>query len=254
MKAFTRRVSHDFSEAAPHYDQHAQLQRQVTEELASYVIPTLAPYHRWLDAGCGTGYFQRWLQHTCAPLSQLIQLDIAEGMCRVAATSSAPTFCADIQHLPFASGSFDGIFSSLALQWSPSAEASLLELRRVLRPGGILAFSTLLPGTLQELEEALRATEQASRLHPFLGAEQWEAALLANGWRMDHTDTRNVLLTFRGPRAVLAHLQGLGATRKSSIQPMSPGQLHRALHHYPRTAEGQAQATFRVMKILARAT
>lgn len=253
MNAFTRRVSHDFSEAALRYDQHAHLQRQVTEELAALTLPWLTSDTRWLDAGCGTGYLSRWLQRTHPPLPQLFQLDIAEGMCRVAAHPFLPTACADIQHLPFISGGFDGVFSSLALQWSASAEASLLEIRRVLRQGGLLSFSTLLPGTLQELEQALQRAGQASRLHPFLDATVWEAALLATGWHLDHREIQDVTLSFEAPREVLMHLRGLGATRKSAIRPLSPGQLRRALSNYPCTSDGKAPATFRVMKVLARA-
>ena len=51
--------------------------------------------------------------------------------------------CAEAAQLPFADGSFDLVFSNLCLQWVPDLPAVLAEFRRVLRPDGLLLFSTL---------------------------------------------------------------------------------------------------------------
>ena len=67
------------------------------------------------------------------------------------------------RRLPLASASVDLVFSNLMLQWCQPPDAALAEVRRVLRPGGFLAFSTFGPATLQELRSAWA---QRRRLQP----------------------------------------------------------------------------------------
>jgi malonyl-CoA O-methyltransferase len=69
---------------------------------------------------------------------------------------------ADAYALPFADGAFDLVFSSLMLQWCDDLDAVFGEIARVLKPGGLLLFSTFGPGTLAELREAWAAAGDAS--------------------------------------------------------------------------------------------
>lgn len=61
---------------------------------------------------------------------------------------------ADAEQLPVPDNSTDLIFSNLMIQWSTRPELVLAECQRILKPGGILAISTLLAGTLEELKQA----------------------------------------------------------------------------------------------------
>ncbi|WP_323166848.1 methyltransferase domain-containing protein, partial [Pseudomonas bubulae] len=67
-----------FSRAAASYDSVAELQRAVGGELLARLPAGIAPA-RWLDMGCGTGYFSRALGERL-PDSHGVALDIAEGM------------------------------------------------------------------------------------------------------------------------------------------------------------------------------
>ena len=112
-----RLVAVSFSRAAASYDSVAELQRNVGHELMSRLPVGLSP-QRWLDVGCGTGYFSRVLgQHF--PRSEGLALDIAQGMLAYARPlGGAQHFIAgDAECLPLQDNSCDVVFSSLALQW-----------------------------------------------------------------------------------------------------------------------------------------
>lgn len=84
-----RLVAVSFSRAAASYDSVAELQRDVGHELMNRLPVGLNP-QRWLDVGCGTGYFSRVLgQHF--PHSEGLALDIAQGMLAYARPLGGPS-------------------------------------------------------------------------------------------------------------------------------------------------------------------
>jgi SAM-dependent methyltransferase len=110
-------------------------------------LGVLKPYlergaiHRALEAGCGTGYLARWLQHELK--LPLVAMDYsAEGLRFGAAEGLDCASQGSILELPFASGSFDFAMSFDVLQqFAPGEERrALVELARVLKPGGVLAL------------------------------------------------------------------------------------------------------------------
>jgi ubiquinone/menaquinone biosynthesis C-methylase UbiE len=133
---------------------------------------------RILDAGCGTGSLAgaavtRW------PDVEMDGIDASREMLRIAERESAllpprsrrrirlAHACAD--RLPFDDASFDVVVSAFVLQLVPSRFAALREARRVLRPGGRLAYVTWLPadiafGAEDAYDEALVAVGLAPRV------------------------------------------------------------------------------------------
>ncbi|SLM98339.1 Methyltransferase domain-containing protein [Brevibacterium sp. Mu109] len=107
-----------------------------------------------LEVGCGAGQCSRWLAEHGALATGV---DLSSGMLEQASRlqreqpladdAVPPTFLqADARSLPFPSGSFDIAFSSYgALPFVKDAESVLAEAARVLRPGGLWAFSVTHP-------------------------------------------------------------------------------------------------------------
>ena len=91
-----------------------------------------------LEVGCGTGIFLKHLQDTDGMLHGL---DYTSGMLRVAqhklGNTSARLVRGDAQTLPYASDSFDVVYSFKVLAHLPHIDWALAEIRRVLRPAGI---------------------------------------------------------------------------------------------------------------------
>ncbi len=89
-----------------------------------------------LDLACGTGDFSRLIKRRIGG-SRLVALDLTEPMLRRAARHGAPV-CGDASALPFPDACFDAVLVGYGLRNFPALEAALAEIRRVLRPGGVL--------------------------------------------------------------------------------------------------------------------
>jgi SAM-dependent methyltransferase len=102
-------------------------------------------YARGLEVGAGTGYFGLNLLRA-GTLEHYVASDISPGMLAVLSASaqrlglSARTACCESADLPFEDGSFDIVFGHAVLHHLPDLGASLREFRRVLAPGGVIAF------------------------------------------------------------------------------------------------------------------
>lgn len=99
-----------------------------------------------LDLGCGGGYLTLPLTREGI---QVTGLDRAEGALRAARTQAQKEglnvnlVCGDAETLPFESETFSGVVCTDLLVHVPDPARVLLEIGRVLRPGGWLYFSTL---------------------------------------------------------------------------------------------------------------
>ncbi|MCQ4346421.1 malonyl-ACP O-methyltransferase BioC [Pseudomonas stutzeri] len=217
-----RQVAASFSRAAASYDSVAELQRAVGAELLARLPADFVP-QRWLDLGSGTGHFSRALAARF-PQASGTALDIAEGMLRHARPLGGATqfVCGDAEHLPLASASQQLIFSSLALQWCADFAAVLGEARRVLAPGGVLAFSSLCVGTLQELQGSWQAVDGFVHVNRFRRLEDYRALCAASGLEVLELATERRVLHYADLRQLTHELKALGA---HNLNPGRPGGL-----------------------------
>lgn len=105
-----RQVAASFSRAAASYDSVAELQREVGGQLLGRLPQAFVP-QRWLDLGCGTGYFSRALGERF-PDGQGVALDIAEGMLNHARPLGGAThfIAGDAERMPLRDATCDLIF------------------------------------------------------------------------------------------------------------------------------------------------
>jgi SAM-dependent methyltransferase len=102
-------------------------------------------YVRALEIGAGTGYFSLNLLRA-GVVGEVVATDISPGMLRRLECSAAElglsveTAACEATELPFADHSFDLVFGHAVLHHLPDLHAAFLEFRRVLRPGGVVAF------------------------------------------------------------------------------------------------------------------
>lgn len=111
----------------------------------------IQPGSRVLDAGCGSGAFLPWLAELAGPDGRISAIDLAAENVTHACARIREAHCAaevrqgDIRDLPYADGEFDIAWCANTTQYLDDTDLAqaLRELRRVVRPGGIIAVKDL---------------------------------------------------------------------------------------------------------------
>jgi malonyl-CoA O-methyltransferase len=252
-----RWVGRSFSRAASGYDQVAALQRQVAGQLLTqlYAMPIMA--ETVVDVGAGTGYCTESLARSF-PKANLIALDIAEGMLRTLSQREglqgrAHRICGDAEALPLRDQSTDVLFSNLALQWCTDLMVVLREFKRILRPDGVVLFSTFGEATLSELRTAWAFADAYSHVNAFLSLDAIEQALSDAGFSDVRIEREHRVLSYRSVDALLRELKGLGAHNITQNRPRhltGKGVFCKMLEAY--AATGRIEASFETICVLAR--
>lgn len=157
MSTFHRNhVKARFSAAAHTYVEVSTLQERVARRVMDMLSEAYRP-RSVLDLGCGTGCLlqlarDRW------PDAHLTGLDIAPGMIgesrKAFAGDPAVQFVEADMATWRAAHPFDLVLSSSALHWMKPFDQGLNHVASLVRPGGILAMSMMLDGTLGELRKS----------------------------------------------------------------------------------------------------
>jgi SAM-dependent methyltransferase len=151
--------------------------RYVANRDARRFLPFLLPYVRSgmsvLDVGCGIGSIALDLAPTVAP-GRMVGIDADAGQIEVARRSAAERgidnaefFTASVYELPFEPATFDVVYANAVLMYVRDQVRALVEMRRVLLPGGLAAVTDDDLGTVvispdrPELELAPRLFERA---------------------------------------------------------------------------------------------
>jgi SAM-dependent methyltransferase len=149
-----------------------------------------------LDLACGTGAVSLEIAGAGVSPGSLTGVDISPDMLAVARSKAEAVgltsewLVADAAHLPFPDASFDLAFCQQALQFFPDRPAALGELRRILKPGGRVAFCVQRELSLNPLLQS-----QAATLEKYAGPEAAVAVRAICGL----PDAESVTLTLTHP-------------------------------------------------------
>ena len=128
--------------------------------------------------------------------------------------------CADMQQLPLASQSVDLVFSNLAIQWSTDLDALLVALRRVIKPGGIILFSTFGPDTLHELRSAWFEADDQPHVNFFPDMHDVGDKVVAAGFVEPVFDIDIITLEYGDVISLMRDLKAIGAHNAASGRSM----------------------------------
>jgi malonyl-CoA O-methyltransferase len=215
------------------------------------LAPTLV-----LDVGAGTGHATRALRDRFRK-ARVIGLDVstrmlAEARRRASWLRGFDLVCADAARLPLPDGSADLVYANLVLPWLADPDGLLAEARRVLRPRGLLTFSTLGPDTLVELREAWAGVDDRPHVHPFPDMHDVGDAVVRAGFTGPVLDADRVTVTYGDVQALYRDLRGSGGgNRLAGRQPAltGRGRLAEVAAHYEarRNADGRLPATCEII-------
>jgi SAM-dependent methyltransferase len=173
--------------------------------------------------------------------------------------ASGERVVADPELAPFRDASFDLVVSNLVLHWAADLPGALVQLRRVLRPDGLLLAAILGGQTLVELRTALFEAELeeeggvSPRVSPSTELGDAAALLQRAGYALPVADSETITVTYPDLLALMRDLRGMGETNALTArrrQFMRRTTLARAaLIYKERFAEpdGNIPATFEVL-------
>ena len=150
--------------------------------------------------------------------------------------------------LPLAAGSTDLVASNLGLVWYTEPGPVFREAWRVLRPGGLIAFVTLGPGTLTELRRSWAAVDDRSHIIDFVDMHDVGDAMVGAGFGDVVMDAERITVTWPDVPALLRELRGLGTGNPLAGRPAgltTPRKLGALVDAYrrPPPPDGLVQAT-----------
>jgi SAM-dependent methyltransferase len=186
-----------------------------------------------------------------------------EASGRLLAQCEGPHLQADEEAMPFAEGSLDLVVSGLALHLVNDLPGVLIQIRRALKPDGLLLAALLGGATLNELRSAFLIAEEETqggaspRVAPFADVRDLGGLLQRAQFALPVADSDTVTVTYRDPLALMLELRAMGASNalvERSRRPLRRATLARAIEVYRERfglPGGRVPATFEIITLTA---
>jgi malonyl-CoA O-methyltransferase len=189
---------------------HGEARARLTDRLEWVKLtPTLI-----VDAGCGHGAAIAALSRRY-PTARVLALDTSPGMLSEAARlrpwgAHALPVAADARCLPLPAHSVDLLFANLLMPWIMDLPGLFAEWRRVLKPGGLVVFTSLGPDTLYELAVAWAGVDDTPHVHGFFDMHDVGDALTRSGLAEPVLDVDYLTVTYPSVAALCRELKACG--------------------------------------------
>jgi SAM-dependent methyltransferase len=207
--------------AARRVDAVAPLLAEAAERLLDRLDDVTVRFSEALDVG-GRGVVAPMLR---ARGIGVVSCDLSAEM---AVLSGGPCVAADEEWLPFGPDSFDLVVASLSLHWVNDLPGCLIQLRRAMRPGGLLLASMPALGTLDGLRRALAAAEVAlsggvsPRVSPFPDLRDCAGLLQRAGFSLPVADVETMDFLYRDGVGLLRDLRDAGEGNAVALRDRGP--------------------------------
>lgn len=226
----------------------------VADELAERLSAVLRQFDRAVDLGTPGDAVRRVLA-----ASGKAGMIVAAGPAAALGGDAFPRVAADEEALPFADSSLDLVVSALALQFVNDLPGTLIQIRRALRPDGLLLSALIAGDSLTELREAFAAAESeieggiSPRVAPFADMRDLGALLQRAGFALPVVDSDRLTVRYDSVYALMRDLRRMGATNvlaERRRMPLKRATLARMAEIYAERfadADGRVRASFEVV-------
>jgi NADH dehydrogenase [ubiquinone] 1 alpha subcomplex assembly factor 5 len=180
---------------------------------------------------------------------------------RLVAQCPGPRLVADEEFLPFRDASLDLVVSGLSLQLVNDLPGALLQIRRALKPDGLLLAALLGGQSLYELRHAFLLAEDevqggaSPRVAPFADSRDLGGLLQRAGFALPVADSDIVAVTYASPLRLMQELKAMGASNMLAARRrrfMTRRTLTRAAEIYVEQfgrPDGRVPATFEIITL-----
>lgn len=232
------------------------LYRETAGRLADRLEDVARDFPLVADIGCHGGEMADALRGRRG-IETILQTDLSPAMARRAGGLSV---AADEEFLPLRDGSLDAVVSNLSLHWVNDLPGTLVQIRRALKPDGLLLAAMLGGETLYELRQCLTQAEVAvegglsPRVSPFTDSRDLGALLQRAGFALPVVDSDLITVRYENPMRLLDDLRGMGEsnavaerrkgfTRRTTLLTA----LERYVAEFRDSDDGRLPATFHVL-------
>jgi SAM-dependent methyltransferase len=227
---------------------------RVAEEIAERLAVVLRQFDVAVDLGTPGDAVRRALMAN----GKVATIVAASPFARPTPTG-ALAVVADEEMLPFRDGAIDLVVSALSLQFANDLPGVLVQIRRALRPDGLLLAALVGGDTLTELRQAFAEAEAeveggiSPRVAPFADLRELGALLQRAGFALPVTDVDRLTVRYATPLALMHDLRRMGATNvltERRRKPLRRATLMRMIEIYGERfadADGRIRATFEIV-------
>jgi SAM-dependent methyltransferase len=234
------------------------LNRRVADDIAERLAFVRRSFPIVLDLGAGSGVLGRRLETAGIGAEMIISADLSP---RLLANATGPKVVADEELLPFRDGSLDLVVSGLALQLVNDLPGALVQIRRALRPDGLMIAALLGGQTLMELREAFVVAETETiggaspRVAPFADVRDLGALVQRAGFALPVADSETLEVGYASALDLMRDLRAVGWTNVLADRrraPLRKATLARAVAVYQDRhgrPDGRVKATFEIITL-----
>jgi SAM-dependent methyltransferase len=229
------------------------------DRVAADITDRLATVKRRFDLALDLGTPGEAVRAALARVGSVGTIMAAAAFPEGRAARTAPFVAADEEALPFGDATLDLVVSALALQFVNDLPGTLVQIRRALKPDGLLLAALLGGETLTELRESFAAAESETtggvspRVAPFAELRDLGALLQRAGFALPVTDTDRLTVRYDSAFALMHDLRRMGATNTlidRRRRPLRRATLVRMAEIYAERfadPDGRVRATFEIV-------
>ena len=238
---------------------HEFLLARVADDFAERLSAIQRRFPVALDLGAYHGVVGRRLGQVPG-VEMVISAEVAP---RLLARCAAPRVRADAEALPFRDQSLDLVVSGLSLHLVNDLPGALVQIRRALKPDGLLLAALLGGDTLIELRNAFLAAEEeveggaSPRVAPFANVADLGGLLQRAKFALPVVDADRITVTYPDALALMRELRAMGAANAMAQRRRTPLRRHtlqRVVEIYQERfglPGGRVPATFEIVTLTA---